>query len=162
MPSHLLISGGTVIDATGAPAQPDTSVLLRDDEILAVGAEADRLAAEPDVDVEVIDATGKTVMPGLIDAHTHLTFGEPTGNDELFNHRTEAYSSMLSAYNAQKVLRAGVTGVLDADCLWLIGVELRDAIEAGFVEGPRMTAGGNALMTSIGGTAGRMIADEGT
>ena len=100
-------------------------------------------------------------MPGLIDAHTHLTFGEPTGNDELFNHRTEAYSSMLSAYNARKVLRAGVTSVLDADCLWNIGCELRDAIEAGIVEGPRMRAGGQALMTMLGGTAGRMIADEG-
>lgn len=161
MPSDLLISGGTVIEGTGAEVQPDTSVLLRGDEIVALGAEADRLAAEPGADLQVIDATGKTVMPGLIDAHTHLTFGEPTGNDELFNHRTEAYSSMLSAYNAQKVLRAGVTGVLDADCLWLIGVELRDAIDAGFVQGPRMRAGGNALMTSIGGTAGRMIADEG-
>ena len=104
---------------------------------------------------ERIDATGRTVMPGLIDAHTHLSFGEPTGNDELFNHRTEAYSSMLSAYNARKVLRAGVTSVLDADCLWNIGVELRDAIEAGIVEGPRMRAGGQALMTMLGGTAGR-------
>jgi imidazolonepropionase-like amidohydrolase len=101
-------------------------------------------------------------MPGLIDAHTHLSFGEPTGNDELFHHRTEAYSSMLSAYNARKVLRAGVTSVLDADCLWNIGVELRDAIEDGIVEGPRMRAGGQALMTMLGGTAGRMIADEGT
>ena len=101
-------------------------------------------------------------MPGLIDAHTHLSFGEPTGNDELFHHRTEAYSSMLSAYNARKVLRAGVTSVLDADCLWNIGCELRDAIESGIVEGPRMRAGGQALMTMLGGTAGRMIADEGT
>lgn len=161
MSTHTLISGGTLIDGTGAAARPATSVLLEGDSIRAVGPEADALAAAPGIDLTTIDATGKTVMPGLIDAHTHLTFGEPTGNDELFNHRTEAYSSMLSAYNAQKVLRAGVTGVLDADCLWMIGVELRNAIDAGFVEGPRMTAGGNALMTSIGGTAGRMIADEG-
>ncbi len=61
---------------------------------------------------------------------------------------------MLSAYNARKVLRAGVTSVLDADCLWNIGCELRDAIEAGIVEGPRMRAGGQALMTMLGGTAG--------
>ncbi|MEE8601469.1 metal-dependent hydrolase family protein [Euzebya tangerina] len=161
MSGHMLISGGTVIDATGAAARPDTSVLLRGDEIVALGSEADQLAARTSGDLTTIDATGQTVMPGLIDAHTHLTFGEPTGNDELFNHRTQGYSAMLSAYNAQKVLRAGVTGVLDADCLWMIGVELREAIESGIVEGPRMRAGGNALMTSIGGTAGRMIADEG-
>jgi imidazolonepropionase-like amidohydrolase len=59
------------------------------------------------------------------------------------------------------VVRAGVTGIFDADCLWETGIELRDAIEAGIVDGPRMTAGGNALLTSVGGTAGRLIADEG-
>lgn len=160
MSAHLLITGGTVIDGTGAAPRSDESVLLGGDAIVALGADADRQATEL-TDVERIDVTGKTVMPGLIDAHTHLTFGEPTGNDELFFHRTEAYSSMLSAYNAQKVLRAGVTGVLDADCLWNIGVELRDAIEAGIVDGPRMKAGGAAMMTSVGGTAGRLISDEG-
>lgn len=159
--NSILISGGTVIDGTGAGPAAGQAVLLRDGVITAVGQAALDQAAAAGV-AERIDATGKTVMPGLIDAHTHLSFGEPTGNDELFFHRTEAYSSMLSAYNARKVLRAGVTSVLDADCLWNIGVELRDAIEAGIVEGPRMRAGGNALMTSLGGTAGRLIRDEGT
>ncbi|MDD7937452.1 amidohydrolase family protein [Actinomycetospora lutea] len=157
--ASILIHGGTVVDGTGAPARPGEDVLVRDGRIAALGADA---AAGADEATERVDATGRTVMPGLIDAHTHLTFGEPTGNDELFNHRTEAYSSMLSAYNARKVLRAGVTSVLDADCLWNIGCELRDAIEAGIVEGPRMRAGGQALMTMLGGTAGRMIKDEGT
>jgi imidazolonepropionase-like amidohydrolase len=158
--THLLITGGTLIDGTGAAPAPATSVLLKPDEIVALGEDADTQAATLD-DVTRIDATGRTVMPGLIDAHTHLTFGEPTGNDELFFHRTEAYSSMVSAYHCQKVLRAGVTGAMDADCLWNIGVELRDAIEANVVEGPRLKAGGNALMTSVGGTAGRLIKDEG-
>lgn len=157
--ASILIHGGTVVDGTGAAARPGEDVLVRDGRIAALGADA---AAGADEATERVDATGRTVMPGLIDAHTHLTFGEPTGNDELFNHRTEAYSSMLSAYNARKVLRAGVTSVLDADCLWNIGCELRDAIESGIVEGPRMRAGGQALMTMLGGTAGRMIKDEGT
>lgn len=156
----ILISGGTLVDGTGAAARPDEAVLIREGRVTALGARALADVEATGVD-ERIDATGKTVMPGLIDAHTHLTFGEPTGNDELFHHRTEAYSSMLSAYNARKVLRAGVTSVLDADCLWNIGCELRDAIEAGIVEGPRMRAGGQALMTMLGGTAGRMIKDEG-
>ncbi|WP_433802858.1 amidohydrolase family protein [Actinomycetospora sp. CA-084318] len=155
--SGILIRGGTLIDGTGSPARAGEDVLLRDGRVAAIGPS---LPIEPDT--EVVEAAGRTVMPGLIDAHTHLTFGEPTGNDELFNHRTEAYSSMLSAYNARKVLRAGVTSVLDADCLWNIGVELREAIESGIVEGPRMRAGGQALMTMLGGTAGRMIRDEGT
>lgn len=157
MAGSILITGGTVVDGTGAAPRPGEAVLLRDGRIAALGAEALGVVADT-----TIDATGQTVMPGLIDAHTHLSFGEPTGNDELFHHRTEAYSSMLSAYNAKKVLRAGVTSVLDADCLWNIGVELRDAIDTGIVEGPRMRVGGQALMTMLGGTAGRMIADEGT
>lgn len=163
MTTMLAIEGGTLIDGTGAAARPGETVLLADGLVHAVGQRADAILAQtPEGSVERIDATGRTVMPGLIDAHTHLSFGEPTGNDELFFHRTEAYSSILSAHNAQKVLRAGVTSVMDADCLWNIGVELRDAIEAGIVEGPRMRAGGNALMTMLGGTAGRLIKDEGT
>ena len=161
---NIIITGGTVIDGSGAVPH-GLDVLIEDGVITALGeaashrsAELSRVGSAP----ASIDAAGKTVMPGLIDAHTHLSFGEPTGNDELFNHRTEGYSSMLSAYNARKVLRAGVTSVLDADCLWNIAVELRDAIENGIVEGPRMRAGGQALMTMLGGTAGRMIKDEGT
>ena len=161
MSESLLITGGSLIDGTGAVPRSDEAVLLRSGTITALGQAAVDDAEVNGVD-ERIDATGKTVMPGLIDAHTHLSFGEPTGNDELFFHRTEAYSSMLSAYNARKVLRAGVTSVFDADCLWNIAVEMRDAIEAGIVEGPRMRAGGQALMTSLGGTAGRLIRDEGT
>src|SRR5947209_3579550 len=129
MTEPILITGGTVVDGTGAAARRGESVLLREGRIAALGPGADELAADPAT--VRIDATGQTVLPGLIDAHTHLSFGEPTGNDELFFHRTEAFSSMLSAHNAQKVLRAGVTSVLDADCLWNIGVELRDAIDSG-------------------------------
>ncbi|GAA0828040.1 amidohydrolase family protein [Streptosporangium amethystogenes subsp. fukuiense] len=161
MSQMIAIEGGTVIDGTGAPARAGETVLIHEGRIAAVGVSADEIVARTP-DALRIDASGKTVMPGLIDAHTHLSFGEPTGNDELFFHRTEAYSSMLSAHNSGKVLRAGVTSVMDADCLWNIGVELRDAIEAGIVEGPRMRAGGNALMTMLGGTAGRLIRDEGT
>ena len=157
----LLISGGNLIDGTGAEPVRDHALLVRDGRIAAVGRPALDDAQANGVDAR-IDAAGKTVMPGLIDAHTHLSFGEPTGNDELFFHRNEAYSSMLSAYNARKVLRAGVTSVLDADCLWNIGTELRDAVEAGIVEGPRISSGGQALMTCLGGTAGRLVRDEGT
>ncbi|MFD2351429.1 amidohydrolase family protein [Nonomuraea ferruginea] len=142
MADSILITGGAVIDGTGAAPRADEAVLVRGDRIAALGAEALAQAESGGVD-ERIDAGGRTVMPGLIDAHTHLSFGEPTGNDELLNHRTQGYSSMLSAYHARKVLRAGVTGVLDADCLWSIGVELRDAIDTGIVEGPRMRAGGD-------------------
>ena len=71
-------------------------------------------------------------------------------------------AALVAAFNVQKLLLAGVTGFLDADCLWNLGPALRDAIEAGIVDGPRMTSGMNALLTAAGGTAGRLIPDSGT
>ncbi|MBM3660498.1 MAG: amidohydrolase family protein, partial [Actinobacteria bacterium] len=64
-------------------------------------------------------------------------------------------------FNVPKLLRAGVTGFLDADCIHDLGPALRDGIEAGLVEGPRMASGSNALLTAAGGTAGRLIPDAG-
>ena len=164
MDASLLIVGGAVLTGTGDTPAPATDVLVTGDRIEAVGRDAASLAARPErADaVQRIDATGLTVMPGLIDAHCHITFGEPSSNDELFLHREQSTAALVAAFNAQKLLLAGVTGFLDADCLWNLGPALRDAIEAGIVEGPRMAAGMNALVTAAGGTAGRMIPDEGT
>ena len=160
MAKHILISNGSIIDGTGTPARPG-SVLVKDDMIVAVGADADKQAAVL-TGVEKIDAKGLTVMPGLIDAHCHITFDEVSSNDELFFHRRPGLTAMIAAVNARKVLRSGVTGMFDADSLWEMGIDLRDAIEAGVVEGPRMTTGAYSLFTSVGGTAGRLVPDEGT
>ena len=158
MTRQVLLRGGTVVDGTGAPGTPGTDVLVEPDRIVAVGAAAAEAAA---ADAVVHDVAGMTVMPGLIDAHCHITFGEPQSNDELFFHRPQSTSMLLAAFNVPKLLRAGVTGILDADCIYDLGPALRDGIEAGLVEGPRMATGLNALLTAAGGTAGRLIPDEG-
>ncbi len=157
-PGQVLLVGGTVIDGTGAAARPTTDVLLEHDRIVAVGEDAS-ISAGPES--ETIDVAHCTVMPGLIDAHCHITFGEPASNDELFFHRPQSTAMLVAAFNVPKLLRAGVTGFLDADCLYDLGPALRDGIEAGLVEGPRMTSGLNALLTTAGGTAGRLIPDAG-
>ncbi len=159
--ADVLIKNGTVIDGTGAGPCPNTSVFICGDRIQGLGEEAE-IKARVRKDVRVIDAGGHTVMPGLIDAHTHLTLGEPRSNDELFHHREQNYAAILAAWNAQKVLRAGVTSCLDVDGIFWIGPALKEAIEAGIVEGPRLSVGGFALMTSVGGTAGRMIPESGS
>lgn len=155
----LLIENGTVIDGTGA-APFAASVLVRDDTIVAVGAQADEQAAHAR-DLVRIDATGLTVMPGLIDAHCHLSFDDAESNPEIFHQRRNALSALVASYNARKLLRAGVTGVLDPDSVHENTVDLRDAIQAGVVEGPRIACGCYALITAVGGTAGRLIADTG-
>jgi imidazolonepropionase-like amidohydrolase len=149
-----------VIDGSGAPAREGCDVLIEGEMITAVGADAaPRAAALPGC--ERIDLSGLTLLPGLIDAHCHITFDEPASNDELFFHRRPGLAALLAGWNARKLLLAGVTGFLDADVIFDLGVDLRDAIEAGVVEGPRMATGGPALLTSVGGTAGRLLPDQG-
>ncbi len=160
--SAILLAGGTVIDGSGTPPMPNTDVLLRDDRIEAIGPHLVAQAGADAAPVQRIDCTGLTVMPGLIDAHCHITFGEPRSNDELFFHRPQSTSAFVAAFNVRKLLLAGVTGFLDPDCMYDIGPSLRDAIEAGVVKGPRMKSGMNALLTAAGGTAGRLIPDSGT
>ena len=157
----VLIAGGNVIDGTGSAPQAKTDVLLKGDRIVAVGKNLVIDAADR-ANAETIDASGLTVMPGLIDAHVHVTLGEPRTNDELFMHRDAATSAMLAAFNVRKVLKAGVTSMLDVDGIFNIGPALRDSINAGIVEGPTMRSGSYALITAVGGTAGKLIPDSGT
>ena len=156
--SEILISGGTLIDATGAPARPNPGVLLRGDNIEVVGPGANGVASN---DAERIDATGMTVMPGLIDAHCHATFDDVRSNDELFFHRDPTVAALVAGQNLTKMLRAGVTSFCDPDTLFSMGPSLRNAVEAGVVAGPRISTGVQALVTAVGGTAGRLIPDEG-
>ncbi len=158
--AELLLSGGTLIDGTGAGPRANTAVLVAGDRIVAVGAEAETAAAASHA--TVIDVSGLTVMPGLIDAHVHVTLGEPSSNDELFHRREPAAAAFVAAHSARRILQAGVTSFLDVDGLYDIGPALRDAIACGAVEGPTMKSGTYALMTAVGGTAGRFIPDHGT
>lgn len=152
----LVVKGGLVIDGLGNEAQ-QADVLIQESRITQVGADISVPA-----DAAQIDATGCSVMPGLIDAHCHISFDESSSNDELFYHRNrEGLAAIVAGANVQKLLRAGVTGFMDPDSLFEVGVDLRDAIEAGIVPGPRMAVGGNALLTAAGGTAGRLIPDAG-
>lgn len=159
MADPLLLRGGTVIDGTGAPPRPGTDVLLVDGRIAAVG---DGAATSARGEVVTIDAAGRTVMPGLIDGHVHCTFDDVQSNDELFFHRDPTMVALVAAQNLQKLLRAGVTSFVDPDTAHGVGPSLRNAIEAGVIEGPRMRTGVQALLTAVGGTAGRLIPDEGT
>lgn len=157
--SAFLITNANIIDGMGNNPRK-YSVLIEGEMIRALGEKADSLASQM-VNVKSIDAEHCTLMPGLIDAHCHISFDQPTSNDELFFHRREGLAAIVASVNAQKVLRAGVTSIFDADCIYDVSIDLRDAIEGGVVEGPRMSVGGNALITSVGGAAGRLLPNEG-
>lgn len=157
MGNTVLLKNASIIDGTGSAAYLG-HIQIKDDRILSVSKED--ITAEND-SAESIDLEGKFIMPGLIDAHCHISFDEPKSNDELFFHRREGLAAIIAGTNALKVLQSGVTSFFDADSLYSVGVDLRDAIESGIVRGPKMAVGGNALITSAGGTAGRLIPDEG-
>ncbi|MEM7092410.1 MAG: amidohydrolase family protein [Actinomycetota bacterium] len=164
MTTTVHITNTTVVDGTGAPPRPGLDVVTRGDEILAVGAPeevVDALGPNP-ADVQAIDGTGATTMPGLIDAHCHVTFDDVQSNDELFFHRPPTTAAMVTLHNLPKLLLAGVTSMMDPDTIMGIGPEVRDMVESGAFPGPRIATGVQALLTSVGGTAGRLIPDDGT
>ena len=154
-----LFAGANLIDGTGAAPRRE-SVLVEGERIAALGAEAEKRVATSQ-SVARVDLSGLTLMPGLIDAHCHVTFDEPVSNDELFFHRRPGLAALIAGFNVRKLLLAGVTSFLDADTIFDLGVDLRDAIDSGAVLGPRMATGAHALLTSVGGTAGRLFPDEG-
>jgi hypothetical protein len=80
--SILAVTHVTVIDATGAPTRPDMTVLINDREIAVVGGFS---SVSIPRNAQIIDANGKFLIPGLVDAHLHLTdAGEPNGSREFF------------------------------------------------------------------------------
>ena len=149
----LHIHGGTLLDGTGSDPVPGTDVLIRGDEIVAVGA-GGTLDVPPDA--RTIDATGATVMPGLIDAHCHITFDDVQSNDELFFHRSPSTAAMVTLFNVRKLLLAGVTSMMDPDTFAGIGPEVRDVVESGAFAGPRIRTGVQAPLTAVGWTARRL------
>ena len=157
MVNSIVLKNASIIDGLGS-APYSGHLIIKENKIDSIVRDGE---LSHDKDANVIDLTGKSVMPGLIDAHCHISFDEPRSNDELFFHRREGLAAIIAGTNALKVLQSGVTSFFDADSLYSVGVDLRDAIESGVIVGPRMAVGGNALLRSAGGTAGRLIPDEG-
>ena len=157
MVNSIVLKNASIIDGSGSSPYSG-HLVIKENKIDSIHQED---TFSNDAEGRIIDLKGKTVMPGLIDAHCHISFDEPRSNDELFFHRREGLAAIIAGTNALKVLQSGVTSFFDADSLYSVGVDLRDAIESGVIVGPKMAVGGNALLTSAGGTAGRLIPDEG-
>ena len=156
----LHLRNGLLIDGAGSAPVPATDVIIRGDEIIGVGPTGTIDDLVPDGAV-VVDADGAAIMPGLIDAHCHITFDDVQSNDELFYHRPPTTAAMITLFNLPKLLLAGVTSFMDPDTVMGIGPEIRDVVNSGAFPGPRMKTGVQALLTAVGGTAGRLIPDQG-
>jgi imidazolonepropionase-like amidohydrolase len=147
----LIIRNGTLIDGSGRPPVPNDALVVEGNRIRSVG----RLPASvrldgSGADVEVIDAAGQWIMPGLIDAHTHLSYGYPVLRGEGRGRGTTRpeLGVLKAAWSAQTVLRSGVTSISVPGGTWFTDVGVRDAIKLGVMEGPRVHCAGRMIITS--------------
>jgi imidazolonepropionase-like amidohydrolase len=144
-----IIRNGTLIDATGQPAVQNDAVVVQGNRILSVGAVPPQINVEDREHVETIDATDKWIMPGLIEGHCHLSFGQPAmpGLSVARGTTSPEFSTIRAAKNAQIVLRSGITSLSIPGGTWFIDVALREAINAGMIEGPRIYCAGRFIVT---------------
>lgn len=139
----LAIKAGLLIDGNGGEALKNAIVLVEGETITAVGP-ADKVAIP--ADAEIIDASGKTVMPGLIDCHVHMMINSAALEDHLFTPKAVTYYQ--AAENLKRTLRAGFTTIRDAG---EADAGMRQSLEMGLITGPRLVVSGK-----IGQTGGLM------
>ena len=140
------IRAGKMIDPDSGTVLTSQIVLIRDSKIEAIGNNVTIPS-----NAKIIDLTKMTVLPGLIDCHTHLASGAYDSKDLDFFTKTSAQFALESVPNARAMLESGFTTVRDVGTYRaLVDIALRDAINRGDIIGPRMFVAG-AYVTITGG-----------
>ena len=142
-PKRVIIRAGRLVDVRAGRVLTDQAILIEGDRIREVGS-AQAIMSRAPAGTETIDLSNATVLPGLIDAHTHLT-----GNPEQIGYASLGISipreALYGARNARRTLEAGFTTVRNVGASGYTDVALRDAIDAGDIPGPRMDVSGPAI-----------------
>jgi imidazolonepropionase-like amidohydrolase len=135
----IAIRAGTLIDGSGGAPVKNAVIVVQGDKIVAAGAGVAIPAG-----ARVIDLSGLTVLPGFIDAHVHLTGRIIGDGDWQHTDVTEppALFALLGAAHAQQTLEAGFTTVRNVGAFRFTDLALRDAINAGWLPGPRILGAG--------------------
>jgi len=142
-PTRTIVRAGKLLDVRTGKTLTNQAIVIEDDKIVSVGPDTASTG-----DAKVIDLSGKTVLPGLIDAHTHITFDPKFGYDRLAISLPR--EALIGAKNARITLLAGFTTIRNVGATEFADIALRDAINAGDVPGPRIDASGPALSITGG------------
>jgi imidazolonepropionase-like amidohydrolase len=140
----VVIRAARLIDGTGAPSIQNGVVVVTNDRIIAVGASG-RVAIP--AGARTIDLGDATLLPGFIDAHTHIigrTLGDPEG-DVAAVKDYQSFGAILGVVNAEKTLLGGFTTIRNVGAPNFDDMALRKAINDGRIRGPRMQAAGHSL-----------------
>jgi imidazolonepropionase-like amidohydrolase len=152
---HVVVHAGHALDVKSGKVLADQTVVVEDGKVVSIGSASD---AKTSADAIRIDLPNATILPGLIDAHTHLTM------DPQFGYESLAISvpreALIGAKNARKTLLAGFTTVRNVGADGFTDVALRDAINSGDVPGPRMMVSGPALGITGGHCDNNMLPFE--
>ena len=143
-----VVKAGHVLDVRTGKYLEKQVIWIENGRIKAIGSEAE-LSGKLPANAKIIDLSHSTVLPGLIDCHTHLTESPYLmGPRQL--HTSVPRAALLGAHNARATLGAGFTTVRNVGAHGYADIALRDAINAGDVPGPRMQASGPALSITGG------------
>jgi imidazolonepropionase-like amidohydrolase len=144
----IILKGGLLIDGSGREPMPDATIVLDGGVIARVETERKIVPLSDDT---VVDAEGRTLMPGLIDAHTHLGYHsrQPDVWTQELKESVEL-NTLYAAANARAILQCGFTAVGDGGCRGFLSSAVRDAIENGTIEGPRVRAAGAIICGEAG------------
>src|SRR5213594_969054 len=145
---QILIKAGRLVDGRSAAAQTNVGILIDGERIQAVGPVAQITAQAPNA--RVIDLGQMTVLPGLIDAHTHMLLqGDVTSQDyeEQLLTQSTAYRAILAARNARIALEHGFTAIrdLETEGAMYADVDVKLAVDRGEIPGPRIFASTRAM-----------------
>jgi imidazolonepropionase-like amidohydrolase len=142
-----LIRGGLLIDGTGKPALDKGAILIEGGRILSVGKEKE---IRKNDDIQVVDCTGQTLLPGLIDCHNHLSL-DPRLENYLHRMADPIPALTLRACETMQIdLQSGVTTSRCLGDKGFLDVECKKAVSADRIEGPRLLIATRGIRMSHG------------